>query len=154
MKKLGYVVVVVSNMEQSAAFYRDVLQLPVKYESPGWTEFANEGTPIALFCPEAAGSQHPEGGRAPVGGCHLCIVTEALELYDAEIGWKGIKPLQEGKIQDFGNRLRTYTGGDGLMRRYNPKNPGLEGSLMSIYTDPDGLPVWITEVPQIPESPF
>jgi catechol 2,3-dioxygenase-like lactoylglutathione lyase family enzyme len=153
MAKLGYVVVVVSGMDRSVVFYRDVLQCPAKYESPGWTEFADEGTPIALFNPDAANVTHPTGGRAPVGECHLCLVAEAPEIYEAEIGWKGVKPLTDyqARTQDFGNRLRTYTGADGLMRSYNPKNPGLEGNMMSIYTDPDGLPVWIAETPQPPE---
>lgn len=41
-------VIYVSDMQRSTAFYRDTLGLPLKFSSPGWTEFNNGGTIIAL----------------------------------------------------------------------------------------------------------
>ncbi len=41
--RLNYAIVFVSDMKRSVGFYRDVLGLPLKFESPGWTEFAIEG---------------------------------------------------------------------------------------------------------------
>jgi catechol 2,3-dioxygenase-like lactoylglutathione lyase family enzyme len=38
MNTLGYIIVFVSDMEKSAAFYRDVLGFPVKHPSHKWTE--------------------------------------------------------------------------------------------------------------------
>jgi catechol 2,3-dioxygenase-like lactoylglutathione lyase family enzyme len=35
-------------MKQAVAFYRDVMGLPLKFETPGWTEFATEGATLAL----------------------------------------------------------------------------------------------------------
>ncbi len=32
-----------SDMKKAVSFYRDVIGLPLKFESPGWTEFATEG---------------------------------------------------------------------------------------------------------------
>jgi lactoylglutathione lyase len=35
-------------MERSVKFYRDILELPVKFQSKDWTEFYNKDTTIAL----------------------------------------------------------------------------------------------------------
>ena len=144
-KKLGYLIVVVSDMPRSVQFYRDALGLAVRYESPTWTEFATGETSLVLLAQDAVPSSWPAEGRAAVGGCHFCMLADFLELYESEIGWKGIKPVQESKILDVGNRLSVSPGSDGLMRGYNPQDPGLEGSLVSAFRDPDGLPVWISD---------
>jgi catechol 2,3-dioxygenase-like lactoylglutathione lyase family enzyme len=41
--RVSYAIVFVSDMKRAVVFYRDVLGLPLKFESPGWTEFATEG---------------------------------------------------------------------------------------------------------------
>jgi catechol 2,3-dioxygenase-like lactoylglutathione lyase family enzyme len=46
--KVGAVILLVSDMERSVKFYRDILELPVKFQSKDWTEFFNEDTTIAL----------------------------------------------------------------------------------------------------------
>ena len=38
--RINYVIVFVSEMKRSVSFYRDVLDIPLKFESPEWTEFA------------------------------------------------------------------------------------------------------------------
>ncbi|MDW0313828.1 MAG: VOC family protein, partial [Nitrososphaeraceae archaeon] len=42
--KVGAVIVLVSDMERSVKFYKDVLELPIKTESPDWTEFFHKDT--------------------------------------------------------------------------------------------------------------
>ena len=46
--RVNYVIVFVSDMDRSAAFYRDVIGLQLKFESPEWTEFATDGATLAL----------------------------------------------------------------------------------------------------------
>lgn len=49
---LGTVILKVSDMDRSVSFYRDLLGLPIKFESPGWTEFDLSGVALALHpCP-------------------------------------------------------------------------------------------------------
>ena len=43
--RVNYAIVFVSDMKRAVSFYRDVLGLPLKFESPGWTEFATDGRP-------------------------------------------------------------------------------------------------------------
>jgi lactoylglutathione lyase len=47
-RKVGAVILLVSNMEKSIKFYSDTLELPVKSRSKDWTEFFNNDTVLAL----------------------------------------------------------------------------------------------------------
>ena len=46
--RASYVIVFVSNMKRSVSFYRDKLGLPLKFETPQWSEFATDGVTMAL----------------------------------------------------------------------------------------------------------
>lgn len=46
--KVGAIILLVSDMERSVRFYRDILELPIKTQSKDWTEFFNKDTTIAL----------------------------------------------------------------------------------------------------------
>jgi lactoylglutathione lyase len=37
--KLRYVIAFVADMAAAVAFHRDVLGLPLRFQSPGWSEF-------------------------------------------------------------------------------------------------------------------
>jgi catechol 2,3-dioxygenase-like lactoylglutathione lyase family enzyme len=47
-KQIDYTMVIVSDMARSVEFYRDKLGIPLKFESPEWTEFATGATTLAL----------------------------------------------------------------------------------------------------------
>jgi catechol 2,3-dioxygenase-like lactoylglutathione lyase family enzyme len=46
--QLRYVIKFVADMGKAVTFYRDVLGLKVKFESPGWSEFVTGETTLAL----------------------------------------------------------------------------------------------------------
>ena len=46
--KLKYIIEFVANMDRAVKFYRDVVGLPLKFESAGWSEFATGETSFAL----------------------------------------------------------------------------------------------------------
>src|SRR5215212_7188094 len=46
--RLTYAIKYVADMERAIAFHRDVLGLPLKFESPFWSEFDTGGTTLAL----------------------------------------------------------------------------------------------------------
>ena len=58
--RVSYAIVFVSDIKGSVCFYRDVLGLPLRFESPGWTEFATEGATLALHAADA-----PKPAREP-----------------------------------------------------------------------------------------
>ena len=47
--RVNYAIVLVSDMKRSVTFYRDVLGLPLKFETPGWTEFSTDGATLEQF---------------------------------------------------------------------------------------------------------
>ena len=51
--RVNYAIVFVSDMGQSVLFYRDTIGLPLRFESPHWTEFATDGATLALHLAES-----------------------------------------------------------------------------------------------------
>jgi catechol 2,3-dioxygenase-like lactoylglutathione lyase family enzyme len=86
-KKLGAVILLVSNMDTSIQFYSDVLNLPLKKRSDDWTEFFNRETVLAL---------HPAKHKEKLkSGQHILIGFSAID-FD-----RTIKNLEEKKVVFF-----------------------------------------------------
>ena len=60
-KQIDYTMVVVSEMQRSVEFYRDKLGLPLKFQSPDWTEFQTGATTLALHGGGVAGIKQEPG---------------------------------------------------------------------------------------------
>jgi lactoylglutathione lyase len=90
--KVDYVMVNVSDMSRSVAFYRDTLGLPVKFESPGWSEFETGPTTLALHGVASGGGS---GGVAPAGPeagtCSLGFSVESLDATYSELQKRGAR---------------------------------------------------------------
>jgi lactoylglutathione lyase len=56
--RLSYVIKFVGDMNEAVRFHRDKLGLPLKFQSPEWSEFATGDTTLALH---AASVQDPAG---------------------------------------------------------------------------------------------
>jgi catechol 2,3-dioxygenase-like lactoylglutathione lyase family enzyme len=48
LPKLTYAIKFVADMDRAVRFHRDTLGLPLKFQSPGWSEFATGDTTLAL----------------------------------------------------------------------------------------------------------
>ena len=48
LSDLAYTVIYVSDIDQSTAFYRDVLGIPLDYAAPGWVQFKSRGAALVL----------------------------------------------------------------------------------------------------------
>lgn len=80
LHKPEYLVVYVSDMQRSVAFYRDILDLPLKFTSPGWTEFDTGTITLALHMTGPAGGDAPSyQGRPPAGMAHLGFVVDDIQ---------------------------------------------------------------------------
>jgi lactoylglutathione lyase len=89
--RLGVVMVMVSNMEQSVQFYRDVLGLPLRFQSPDWTEFATEHVTLALHGggipqPPPSSPGPPLAGRVSTG-----FHVDDLDAVYADLVGKGVR---------------------------------------------------------------
>ena len=112
MSTLHYAIVFVSDMKRSIEFYRDTLELPLKFESPGWSEFATGGVRLALHSAEppesTAPSDHPIAGLCQVG-----FQVDDLDAFHEHLIAKGIPCVGQPQAE-FGVRLARYTDPDGL----------------------------------------
>jgi len=105
MKKLNYAIVFVSDMTRSVKFYRDVLGLPLKFESPHWSEFANEGSTLAL---------HPASAENPAGTCQLGFPAENLDAVHQRLAAQGVRVVMAPRTEQYGIRQAVYADPDGL----------------------------------------
>lgn len=105
MKKLNYAIVFVADMNRAVEFYRDTLGLPLRFESPHWTEFANEGSAIAL---------HPASAENPAGTCQLGFPVEDVDAIHPRLVRQGVKVVVEPRTEQYGIRQAVYCDPDGL----------------------------------------
>lgn len=88
-RKVGAVILLVSNMEKSIKFYSDTLELPVKTRSKDWTEFFNNDTVLALHpAPEKKKKMLKTGSGTLVG----------FEVTDLD---STVKKLKEKRVKFF-----------------------------------------------------
>jgi lactoylglutathione lyase len=102
--RVNYAIVFVSDMRRAVSFYRDVLGLPLKFESPGWTEFATDGATLALHASEAANSP---------GQCRPGLSVPNLDDFHKKMVEMNVRCVQEPK-EMFGARIAQYVDPDGL----------------------------------------
>src|SRR5215471_16205390 len=114
-RKLDYAMVNVSEMDRSVAFYRDVLEFPVRFETPGWSELETGDTTIALHLSDRASSRpSPE----PIAGtCSLGFSVPDLDETVAALTKRGARFVVP------------------------PTDQNAEGIRLAVCLDPDGLPI-------------
>jgi len=102
--KLSYVIEFVADMDRTVRFYRDTMGLPLKFQSPGWSEFATGETTLAL---------HPASEKNPAGKIEVGFnVPDLTKFYD-EMRAKGVKFPMAPKKQDFGGMLAQFEDSEG-----------------------------------------
>jgi len=117
-KQLDYTMVVVSDMQRSVEFYRDVLGIPLKFQSPDWTEFQTGTTTFALHGGGTAAKGPPVGDPSKQAGhCSIGFNVEDVDKTYEELQAKGI------------NFVMPPTQREG------------EGIRLAVALDPDGLPI-------------
>ena len=86
-RKVGAVILLVSNMDKSIKFYSDTLGLPIKTKSKDWTEFFKNDTVLAL---------HPARKKSKLKtGSGVLVGFEVSDLSST------VKKLKERKVKFF-----------------------------------------------------
>lgn len=111
--RVNYAIVFVSDMTRSVSFYRDVIGLPLKFESPGWSEFTTEGATLALHASEAPRSTGDDPHRVPAGRCRPGLSVPDLEEFHRRMVERNVPCLREPE-EVFGSRVAQYMDPDGL----------------------------------------
>jgi lactoylglutathione lyase len=110
---VNYAIVFVSDMQRSVAFYRDVCGLPLKFDSPQWSEFATEGATLALHASEAPRAADENPDRMPPGRCRPGLSVPDLDRFHARMVEQNVPCTQQPKDL-FGARIAEYLDPDGL----------------------------------------
>ena len=79
--RLTYLMKFVADMDKAVAFHRDTLGLPLKFQSPGWSEFATGEVTLAL---------HPANEKKPAGSVELGFQIADLEKFHARGDASGV----------------------------------------------------------------
>ncbi len=122
-KQVDYVMVLVTDMGRSIKFYRDMLGLPLKFESPKWTEFQTGATALALHG-DGIPNPNPASGtdqKQLAGTCSIGFTVENLQKAYEELKAKGVNFTMP------------------------PTQREEEGIKLAVCLDPDGLPVSLAE---------
>jgi catechol 2,3-dioxygenase-like lactoylglutathione lyase family enzyme len=108
--RISHAIVLVSDMNRAVSFYRDVVGLPLRFESPSWSEFATDGATLALH--HAAGNAD-DGERETAGRCRPGFRVPDLDVFHRRMTEHEVRCLQEPKTV-FGIRVAQYADPDGL----------------------------------------
>jgi catechol 2,3-dioxygenase-like lactoylglutathione lyase family enzyme len=100
-------------MNRALSFYRDVLGLPLRFESSHWTEFATGGATLALHLSESSTFDEGDPRRVPAGRCRLGLSVLNLDEFHKRMAEKGVRCIQEPK-EIFSARVAQYLDLDGL----------------------------------------
>ena len=111
--RVTYAMVFVSDMKQAVTFYRDVLGLPLRFESPVWTEFATEGATLALHQSEGPHVKD-DPQQLAAGRCRPGLSTSDLDGFHQRMIANNVPCIQEPK-ETFGARIAQYVDPDGLV---------------------------------------
>lgn len=122
-KQIDYAMVVVSDMARSVEFYRDRLGIPLKFESPEWTEFQTGATTLALHGGGVAQKGAPTGDPSKqAGSCSIGFNVENVDKTYEELKDKGIRFVMA------------------------PTQREGEGIKLAVCIDPDGLPISFAQI--------
>lgn len=112
--QVTYAIVFVQDMPRSVAFYRDVLGLPLRFESTHWTEFATDGATVALHKAEARRPGDPAPTDERAGQCRPGFGVPDLDVFHARMIARGVTCVEPPK-NVFGARQAQYADPDGLV---------------------------------------
>lgn len=112
--RVSYAIVFVTDMKRSVAFYRDVVGAPLKFESPGWSEFATDGATLALHHAGSGRGQAAETEETAAGQCRPGFAVPDLDRFHERMLSHHVRSVQEPKTV-FGARVAQYADPDGLI---------------------------------------
>jgi catechol 2,3-dioxygenase-like lactoylglutathione lyase family enzyme len=105
--QLTYVIMFVENMEQAIRFHTQVLGLPLKFQSPDWSEFLTGETTLAL---------HRASAKNPAGKVQLGFKVPDLAAFGAEMAAKGYPFTQPPRLEE-GTSVAVFAGAEGIEYR-------------------------------------
>lgn len=97
-RKIDAVILLVSDMNKSIEFYRDILGLPLNSKAPDWTEFFIKGTKLALHPLNKRLKNKIRSRLGILIGFSVIDMDETVKILKE----KGVKFVKEPKTESFG----------------------------------------------------
>lgn len=117
-KQIDYTMIIVSDMKRSVEFYADRLGIPLKFQSPDWTEFDTGRTTLALHGGGVPQSDAPNDAKSKYAGtCSIGFNVDDLEKTYSQLKARGVSFIMPPSQRDN------------------------EGIKLAVCVDPDGLPI-------------
>lgn len=110
--RINYMIVFVPDMARSVSFYRDVVGMPLKFETPEWTEFVTEGATFALHKSDPPGEATEQGEDAM--GCRAGFEVPDIDEFHARMIENSVACVRVPTLT-FGARIAQYRDPDGLI---------------------------------------
>ena len=115
MKRVGYVVLFVGDLERSISFYRDVVGLQLRLRGDGYAEFATEGTRFGLYergrLPELIGREPTVSGP----GGEVVFLVEDVDAEAERLQAAGAAILSGPVDRAWGHRTLHVEDPDGFV---------------------------------------
>jgi lactoylglutathione lyase len=115
MRRVGYVILFVGDLERSIAFYRDVVGLQLKLQGDGYAEFATEGTRFGLY---HRGRLSELIGREPMisgPGGEVVFLVEDVDAQAGRLEKAGATLLSGPVDRPWGHRTLHFEDPDGFV---------------------------------------
>ena len=109
MIEFAQTIVFVSDMKRSIEFYRDVLGLPLRFQSPEWTEFDTPGATLALHhtdTPSAVGDPKHEN---PAGQCQPSFSVDDIDAYHRRLTSAGVICIRPATEEEYGHNSQSMS---------------------------------------------
>lgn len=108
--RVSFPILFVSDMDRAVAFYRDTIGLPLRFQSPGWSEFGAERATLALHASRGDGAGPDD---LPPGRCRPGLGVPDLEEFHRRMVEAGVRCIEEPR-SIFGAKVAVYADPDGL----------------------------------------
>jgi lactoylglutathione lyase len=119
---VDYIMVNVSDMGRSIAFYRGTIDLPIKLASDAWSEFETGATTLALHAaPPRGGGETTSQAGPRAGTCSIGFTVSRLDKTYADLVSRGAHFVMP------------------------PSDQANEGIRLAVCIDPDGLAMSFVE---------
>lgn len=116
MKRVGFVILFVGDLERSIAFYRDVVGLRFRLHGDGYAEFATDGAKFGLYdrnrLDELVGR---EGGAGGGPGGEVVFLVEDVDAEAERLGAAGATILSGPVDRVWGHRTLHLEDPDGFV---------------------------------------
>ncbi len=116
MDQVGYVILFVSDLERSVAFYRDVIGLPFKLRGDGYVEFATRGARFGLYDRNRLRELTGQGAEAPgAPGGEVVFLVEDVDRETERLRGAGATILRGPVDRAWGHRTLHLLDPDGFV---------------------------------------